>query len=316
LNTTPYYFSIIIPLYNKEQYIEDTLQQVFDQTFSDYEIVIVDDGSTDRSYEIVQAIKDKRIRLIQQKNAGPSSARNRAIREARGKFITFLDADDSWMPEKLERHYEIHDKNPDIFWSCSAYRIVRSGGVQHIRYRNTGVVEDAVDALLEYSLWPWTSAVVIKKEVFTNRRFFFDEKISRSEDIELWYKMAALYPKIGYIGEELAVYDNNVDESLTKTSVENEDLSFLSLTQRIDVELSSISTERKKKLLKVIDRFNKGCIMAVWRDVENFKKYSSQFIEYYDPLFLKMLEKTDSLPQKIKGKVANISRRIRNSKLN
>ena len=94
--------SIVIPLYNKEKQIAHTLQSVFAQTFQDFEIVIVDDGSTDNSVMEVKKFDDPRVLLIQQSNAGVSAARNRGIEEANGELIAFLDADDEWMPEFLQ----------------------------------------------------------------------------------------------------------------------------------------------------------------------------------------------------------------------
>lgn len=104
--------SVVIPLYNKERQIANTLHTVFAQTFTDYEIVIVDDGSTDRSAEIVAAMHDKRIRLIRQKNAGVSAARNRGISEARGEFIALLDADDEWKPDYLATQMHLAETYP------------------------------------------------------------------------------------------------------------------------------------------------------------------------------------------------------------
>ena len=88
--------SVVIPLYNKEKYIKRAIESVLNQTFQKFEIIVVNDGSTDKSAEIVQNIKDPRIRLINQKNAGVSAARNRGIQEAKYEYIAFLDADDFW----------------------------------------------------------------------------------------------------------------------------------------------------------------------------------------------------------------------------
>ena len=109
--------SVVIPLYNKEEQIAHTLQSVFTQTFQNFEIVIVDDGSTDNSVEEVEKFTDSRIRLIHQTNAGVSAARNRGIEEARGELIAFLDADDEWMPEYLATQYGLYQKYPE----CSVY---------------------------------------------------------------------------------------------------------------------------------------------------------------------------------------------------
>ena len=94
--------TIVIPLYNKESQIVDAIQSVFSQSFQDFELIVVNDGSTDNSIEMVKRFVDPRIKLITQKNAGVSAARNHGIKEAKGEFITFLDADDSWEPDFLK----------------------------------------------------------------------------------------------------------------------------------------------------------------------------------------------------------------------
>ena len=109
--------SVVIPLYNKEKQIAYTLQSVFNQTFQDFEIVIIDDGSTDGSVTEVEKFRDSRIRLIHQQNAGVSAARNRGIEEAKGELIAFLDADDEWKSEYLASQYYLYQKYPD----CSVY---------------------------------------------------------------------------------------------------------------------------------------------------------------------------------------------------
>jgi GT2 family glycosyltransferase len=95
--------SVIVPLFNKEQFIQRTLDSILAQTFTEFEVLVVDDGSTDGGSAIVETSRDPRIRLIRQANAGPGAARNRGIREARGETLAFLDADDVWLPEYLAR---------------------------------------------------------------------------------------------------------------------------------------------------------------------------------------------------------------------
>lgn len=106
--------SVIIPLYNKESSIAQTLQSVFSQDYSDFEIVVVDDGSTDNSVEIVEAMNDPRIRLIKQENGGPSKARNTGVKNAKGEWIVFLDADDEMLPNALETFKNIINAHMDI----------------------------------------------------------------------------------------------------------------------------------------------------------------------------------------------------------
>lgn len=97
--------SVVIPLYNKEKQIANTLHSVLRQTFQNFEIVVVNDGSTDNSVQEVEKVNDIRIRIVHQNNAGVSAARNKGIEEARYDIIAFLDADDEWKAEYLETQY-------------------------------------------------------------------------------------------------------------------------------------------------------------------------------------------------------------------
>ena len=110
-------FSVVIPLYNKQDCIRNTVQSVLNQTFPDFEINIVDDGSTDRSLEIARQFDDPRIRVFSKPNGGVSSARNYGIRQSRKKYIAFLDADDLWYPDYLSEIARLIDKYP----GCGIY---------------------------------------------------------------------------------------------------------------------------------------------------------------------------------------------------
>lgn len=104
--------SVVIPLYNKKESVVHTLECVLKQTYQNFEVVVVDDGSTDGSAEIVEGVDDGRIRLIRQENGGVSAARNRGIKEAKSEYIAFLDADDEWKPEHLETLVGLIEKYP------------------------------------------------------------------------------------------------------------------------------------------------------------------------------------------------------------
>lgn len=113
-------FSVVIPLYNKELSIINTIQSVLDQTFQNFEIVVVNDGSTDRSVEMVEQFNDPRIRIINKSNGGVSSARNRGIQEAKYELVAFLDADDFWEPEYLYEMIKLIKEFPQAaIWGCS-----------------------------------------------------------------------------------------------------------------------------------------------------------------------------------------------------
>ena len=108
--------SIVIPLYNKKELIVKTVQSILNQTYHNFEIIIVDDGSTDGSADEVKTIKDSRIRLISQKNSGVASARNRGIKESQGDFVAFIDADDLWSPDYLYTLISLTQNYPIVMY--------------------------------------------------------------------------------------------------------------------------------------------------------------------------------------------------------
>ena len=117
-------FSVIIPVYNKERYIRKTIQSVLKQTFRDYEIIVVDDGSKDDSFKIVKSMQEDSIVLVQQENSGVAAARNTGIESARGEYIAFLDADDYWHPNYLEVIDDLITRFPQSDIIVSSYRIL------------------------------------------------------------------------------------------------------------------------------------------------------------------------------------------------
>ncbi|HOA81558.1 MAG TPA: glycosyltransferase family 2 protein, partial [Defluviitaleaceae bacterium] len=122
-------FSVVIPLYNKELSIGNTIQSVLDQTYQEFEIVVVNDGSTDNSLQIVEQINDPRIRIINKPNGGVSSARNRGIKEAKSEWIALLDGDDLWTPNYLiEMKNLINDFHNNKFFGCN-FSTIENGNI-------------------------------------------------------------------------------------------------------------------------------------------------------------------------------------------
>ncbi len=106
--------SVVIPAYNAMTYLPETITSVLQQTYTDFEVVVVNDGSTDKIEEWIVQISDPRIKLVSQANLGLAGARNTGIRESQGKYLAFLDADDLWEPTKLEKQVKILEKNPEV----------------------------------------------------------------------------------------------------------------------------------------------------------------------------------------------------------
>lgn len=203
--------SVIIPLYNKEQSIARTLQTVLNQTFQDYEIIIVNDGSTDNSLEETRKVSDSRIRIINQENAGVSAARNRGIEEAKYDLIAFLDADDEWMPDYLETQYKLYKKYPECeVFACNYEFRDNSGKITHTIIKKLpftgedGILTNYFEVASCSHPPIWTSAVAVKKNAIENIGGF-PVSIKSGEDLLTWARLAARY-KIAYSTKISATY--------------------------------------------------------------------------------------------------------------
>lgn len=202
-------FSIIIPLYNKEIFIENTLKCVLNQTFVNFEVLIINDGSTDKSVEIVSQYKDSRLNIFHQTNQGASSARNKGIELARGKYITFLDADDYWRKDFLEVFYHLINKFPKQKVFSAAIKIETSYNIIKAKYSLSNEVEPNIfienyfKGSMKYSLI-CTSCAVFNKEIF-NKVGIFDREIPSGQDIDLWIRIGMHY-QILFFNKVLAHY--------------------------------------------------------------------------------------------------------------
>ncbi len=186
-------FSVVIPLYNKELSITNTVQSVLDQTCQNFEIVIINDGSTDSSVKAVEAINDNRIRLIHQENQGVSAARNRGIKEAKFEWIAFLDGDDLWEPNHLEEITKMMNLYPEekVFVTSFVYSDNRQM-FKHPRATPIFKIENYFKEALKESLM-WTSIVVAYKNCFDDAGGF-NEALKYGEDLDLWSRLASFFP--------------------------------------------------------------------------------------------------------------------------
>lgn len=191
--------SVVIPLYNKAPYIERALRSVLAQIFQDFEIIVIDDGSTDDGAQIVKSISDKRIRLVQQKNAGVSAARNKGIELANADLIAFLDADDAWKPEFLETILRLRKKFPEAGAYATAYEEVFTGGkiiVPKFKAIPSPPWEGIIPRYFHSTLGPPpvnASAIAVPKSIFKKiGNFPVGEPLG--EDLDMWGWIALKYP--------------------------------------------------------------------------------------------------------------------------
>lgn len=221
-------FSVVIPLYNKGLYIERALDSVLAQIVQDFEIIVVDDGSTDEGPSLVKNFSDPRIKLIRQKNSGVSAARNRGIKQANAELIAFLDADDEWKPSFLETIWGLHQRFPNVGVYATAYEFRLPNGKTILPYFEAippPPWEGIMPSYFRSALGPlpvWSSAVCVPKRIFTKiGKFCVGEALG--EDIDMWARIALEYPisfswKVGAVYRQDAIgRASNAVSSFLKT---------------------------------------------------------------------------------------------------
>lgn len=227
--------SIVIPLYNKEETITNTLESIFRQTYSDFEIIIINDGSTDDSVKIInQKFNDKRIRIINQKNSGVSAARNKGIEESRGEWISFLDGDDEWLPNYLEEVQKAIKKYPNNTIIITG----RYSQNYHTKKRSCNIPAQNLNKISEIHFFEnphvyfhisstTLKSTMLKKNYNTWGKFIEGQK--SNEDFTFIFRIA-LHEKVTYIGLPLSIYNGNVQNQATsvlkKTQILNDNIFF------------------------------------------------------------------------------------------
>lgn len=193
--------SVVIPMFNVEEYIENSLNSVLNQDYKHFEVILVDDGSTDCTLDVVNKFDDPRIRLIKQTNRGLSGARNTGIDSARGLYVALLDADDYWAPSKLKKHVRHLNANPSVGISYCPSLFINEDG----KLMGVGQFPKLKNITKQYVFCRNPigngSAPVIRRSLLTEiaffgekrdkyRRMYFNETLRQSEDIEMWTRIA------------------------------------------------------------------------------------------------------------------------------
>jgi cellulose synthase/poly-beta-1,6-N-acetylglucosamine synthase-like glycosyltransferase len=211
-------FSVIIPLYNKAPYVAKAIGSVLAQSFNDYELIIVDDGSKDKSAEIAaKAIEGQsNCHLVRQENVGVSMSRNNGVAASQGDYLCFLDADDWWEPTFLEEMSKLIEEFPDAGIYGTNYTIVSEHN-HKTRVASVGVEEGFEKGYINYckayvktKYMPlWTGAVCIPRTVF-NEMQGFKPQLKMGEDFDLWIRIA-LKHKVAFLNKSMAYYNQDVE---------------------------------------------------------------------------------------------------------
>ena len=223
----PHKVSVIIPIYNRADLLPRAMSSVLNQTFQDFELIIVDDGSTDNTKQVVEEFqkKDKRIKYIWQENSGgPAKPRNIGIKDSQGEYIAFLDSDDDWLPEKLEKQLEIFEKNRQTnlgFVGCNAL-IVKEDKIQEYK---TPKYKNILPKILEND-FIWSCSSVIIKKLVLDKVGFFDENLKIGDDWDMWIRIIIYDYSFDFVDEPLFKYyihseNTSAPKNIKKMVVEN-----------------------------------------------------------------------------------------------
>lgn len=217
METSPF-FSVVIPLYNAEQYIEETITSVLRQKDSDWELIVVNDGSTDHSMERISTLQDKRIRIVSISNSGVSCARNIGIREARGKYIAFLDSDDVWDSDHLTRAHLYLSQHENSAWYSSRY--VMGIDVRCLSHTTAPTLIEEQPYFGTPSLYVHSSTVILKADNAKALLPLFPENMRNAEDWAAWSTYANHYPLIAFTETQDVLYRQHAG-SVTANSEED-----------------------------------------------------------------------------------------------
>lgn len=231
--------SVIIPVYNKEKRLSDSIQSVLNQTYKNFELILINDGSTDSSQKIIEKYKkiDDRVVVKEQLNSGVSFTRNKGIELSKGRYITFLDADDSWEERFLEKMIE-RIKNCNVCYSGHYINLEgKSRRARNVKYR-TG------DILTEYiynNTAPHTNSWLIRKDFLNTNNIRFSETLSWGEDMLFFIKVLSNDENVQCVSESLTTYYMKQEDSLSENNLDKieKDIEWIQLA------ISYLKTKKK-----------------------------------------------------------------------
>ena len=219
------FVSIVVPLYNKENTIKKTIDSILNQTYKNFELIIVDDGSTDKSVDIVKSYNSPKIRLYQKQNGGPSAARNYGVNKSYGDWIIFIDADDVFYPNSISYLIEPINSNNKLDIVCGKFNIIFGTSIRPSNYSNfCGIVpNNKKDKWVFYEkCLPRTGTAIIRKSILL--KYPFDECLRRFEDLSViykWVKDSNIYiiPQI--------VFDYHYDQGCASKPLKDYNLDYI-----------------------------------------------------------------------------------------
>ncbi|NIV42878.1 MAG: glycosyltransferase [Candidatus Dadabacteria bacterium] len=249
-------FTVIIPTFNRKVFIKTAVDSVLKQTYEDFELIIVDDGSTDGTENLIEKYEDSRLKYYYQENIGVSSARNKGIEESSGKYIAFLDSDDQWLNSKLERVVEYISNFPDIKIFHTEETWYRRG-----KHLNQKKKHKKPDGYVYYDALPLCcigmSTSVVKRDLF-DEIGKFDESLPACEDYDLWLRATYKY-EVKLIPETLTIkHGGRPDQLSSQHSLDKYRIRALDKILRSDVLDDEQYEKTKQELINKCKIYSTG----------------------------------------------------------
>lgn len=285
--------SIIIPMYNAAKYIGESVQSVINQTHTNWELILIDDGSTDSTKTVIENyLEDERIKYFWQENGKQGKARNHGVRKANGFFIGFLDADDKWHERKLERQIKVFsEKNVDVVYTSGHSFKIKDNDMQLLSQFG---IKEGIQAgkklifdLIQKNYIPLTSVLITKERFDEVSGFNENLKIQNAEDLNLWLKLADLNCKFHGLNESLFYYRKHENQSTNDDPV--------SVPQAVhaihEIDFESINKEEKKHhlisfLMKQLRTQQENKTPSFYINLKLLKTPLRSYFQYYQILLL------------------------------
>ncbi|MFP4845468.1 glycosyltransferase family 2 protein [Winogradskyella sp. PE311] len=263
------FFSVVITVYNKAAFIRSTIASVLAQSFKDFEVIIINDGSTDESAEIINSFNDNRLRLISTKNQGASKARNTGIEEAKYQYIALLDGDDIWHSDYLNAVYNAIIKFPDAYIFSVAIAQKYKHKTVPVNYsfkqKELYAIYNYFKASQKYTILT-SSSIVFHKSVL-DKTGYFDTTIVSGQDTDMWIRFGLFY-EVVFINRELVLYNYN-NESLSNTTFK------LDKKPKFDKYFEEEDQDNLVKTFLDRNRYSMAILSKLQNDKDSFKFYKS-----------------------------------------
>ncbi|MEZ4853404.1 glycosyltransferase family 2 protein [Flavobacterium sp.] len=262
--------SVVIPLFNKGFSIKRTIESVLTQNFTDFELLIVNDGSTDNSCSVVKTFTDYRIHLIHQENKGAAAARNLGIEKATSSLIAFLDADDFWKTNHLSELYKLYLDFPDCAIYCSRYTTKMAKNL-YVKTNLLDITDDYRGIITDFFKSSYVNRVATTSSVLLSKKILiqhngFDTAISSGQDLDLWIRLA-IDNKVAINNVVSAIYEYQIPNSLSKTKITHKTLP--------DFSQFKIAEQKNESLKKFLDlyRIEYGLHFRIYGEVKKSNSY-------------------------------------------